>query len=83
VLIYISWDFLGDRYTPFSRYNRLSMSNRFDNRFNNRLYHVNGALKVTVRPTLPDFCPVCPLSLSVCNVGILRPNGWMDQDATW
>jgi len=21
--------------------------------------------------------------LSVCNVGVLRPNGWMDQDATW
>ena len=21
--------------------------------------------------------------LSVCNVGILWPNGWMDQDATW
>jgi len=25
-----------------------------------------------------------PLScLSVCNVGVLRPNGWMDQDETW
>jgi len=25
-----------------------------------------------------------PLSvLSVCNVGVLWPNGWMDQDATW
>ena len=23
-------------------------------------------------------CPVCP----VCNVGVLLPNGWMDQDAT-
>ena len=21
--------------------------------------------------------------LSVCNVGVLRLNGWMDQDATW
>jgi len=21
--------------------------------------------------------------LSVCNVGVLWPNGWMDQDATW
>ena len=20
---------------------------------------------------------------TVCNVGILSPNGWMDQDATW
>jgi len=27
-------------------------------------------------------CPVCP-DLSVCNVGVLWPNGWMDQDATW
>jgi len=26
---------------------------------------------------------VCPLCLSVCNVGVLWPNGWMDQDATW
>jgi len=21
--------------------------------------------------------------LSVCNIGVLWPNGWMDQDATW
>jgi len=28
----------------------------------------------------PMSCPVC---LSVCNVGVLWPNGWMDQDATW
>ena len=27
-----------------------------------------------------DRCPVC---LSVCNVGVLWPNVWMDQDATW
>ena len=31
-------------------------------------------------PMLSDRCPVC---LSVCNVGVLWPNGWMDQDATW
>jgi len=32
-----------------------------------------------VRPTLSDRC----LSvLSVCNVGVLWPNGWMDQDET-
>jgi len=24
----------------------------------------------------------CPV-LSVCDVGVLCPNGWMDQDATW
>ena len=29
--------------------------------------------------TGPDRCPV----LSVCNVGLSWPNGWMDQDATW
>jgi len=33
------------------------------------------------------LCPVlsCPVLsyLSVCNVGVLWPNGWMDQDATW
>jgi len=31
-------------------------------------------------------CPVCPLlsvSLFVFDVGVLWPNGWMDQDATW
>ena len=35
----------------------------------------------TVRSVLSDrcLCPVCP----VCNVGVLWPNGWMDQDATW
>jgi len=22
-------------------------------------------------------------SLSVCNIGVLQPNGWMDQDETW
>jgi len=26
---------------------------------------------------------VCPSCLSVCNVGVLWPNGWMDQDETW
>jgi len=33
----------------------------------------------TVRPMLSDRC----LSCSVCNVDVLRPNGWMDQDETW
>ena len=32
-------------------------------------------------------CPVCPVCLfvclSVCNVGVLWPNGWTDQDETW
>ena len=29
---------------------------------------------------LSDRCPVC---LPVCDVGVLWPNGWMDQDETW
>ena len=40
----------------------------------------------TVRPVLSDRClsvlsclSVCP----VCNVGVLSPNAWMDQDVTW
>jgi len=44
-------------------------------RTNNALIHranrfTNGRPK-TVRPMLPDSCPVC-------NVGVLWPNGWMD-----
>ena len=30
--------------------------------------------------TLSDRCHVFPI-LSVCNVGVLWPNGWMDQDS--
>jgi len=26
---------------------------------------------------------VCPVCLSVCDVGVLWPNGWMDQHETW
>jgi len=33
-------------------------------------------LQVMVRPMLRDQSPVC-------NVGVLWPNGWMDQDAAW
>jgi len=36
----------------------------------------------TVRRMLSDRCPVGPI-LSVCNVDVMRPNGWMDQDQTW
>ena len=28
-------------------------------------------------------CPVCLSVLSVCDVGVLWPNGWIDQDETW
>ena len=38
----------------------------------------NGRPK-TVCHMLSDRCPV----LSVCDVGVLWPNGWMDQDETW
>jgi len=31
-----------------------------------------------VRPMLSDRCPVC---LTGCDVGVLWPNGWMDQNA--
>jgi len=34
----------------------------------------------TVCPMLSVLCLSC---LSVCNVGVLWPNGWMDQDETW
>jgi len=39
----------------------------------------------TVRPMLSDRCLsvlTCPV-LSVCNVGVLWPHGWMDQAETW
>ena len=36
-------------------------------------------LQVTVHRMLRDRCPV----LSACNIGVLWPNGWMDQDETW
>jgi len=40
----------------------------------------------TVRPMLSDRClSVCLscLPCPVCNVGILWPNGWTDQDEAW
>jgi len=40
-------------------------------------------LQVTVRPMPLHRWPVCLSCLSICIVGVLRPNGWMDQDATW
>jgi len=36
----------------------------------------------TVRPMLSDRCLSC-LSSPVCDVGVLWPNGWTDQDETW
>jgi len=39
---------------------------------------------ITAQPSVKRFA-LCywPLSCSVCNVGVLWPNGWMDQDETW
>jgi len=38
----------------------------------------------TLRPMLSDHRPVClsVLSVSVCDVGVLWPNGWTDHDET-
>jgi len=36
----------------------------------------------TVCPMLSDHC-LSSLSRPVCNVGVLWPNGWTDQDETW
>jgi len=36
-----------------------------------------------VRAMLPDCCLSCVSCLSVCGVGVLWPNGWMDQYETW
>jgi len=37
----------------------------------------------TLRCMLSDHCvSVCPV-LSVCNIGVLCPNDWMDWDETW
>jgi len=45
------------------------------------IFGVTVCKTVTVRPMLSDHClSVC---LSVYNVGVLWPNGWMDQDETW
>jgi len=37
----------------------------------------------TARPMLSDRCPVLPVCLSVCDVGVLWLNSWTDQDETW
>jgi len=40
------------------------------------------------RPFVKRFAILCyraryPVCLSVCDVGVPWPNGWMDQDETW
>ena len=37
----------------------------------------------TVRPMLSDRCLSCLSVSPVCDVRVLWPNGWMDQDETW
>jgi len=38
----------------------------------------------TFRPMLSVPLSVCPvLSCPVCDIGVLWPNSWMDQDETW
>jgi len=45
-----------------------------------RFIHFWATIYKPVRRMLSDRClSVCP----VCNVGVLWPNGWMDQDETW
>ena len=34
-------------------------------------------------PVLSDHCPVCLSVCPFCNVSVLWPNCWIDQDATW
>jgi len=50
-------------------------------------HHFWATVCKTVRPMLSDrqtvVCPFCLSVLSVCDVGVLWPNGWIDQDETW
>jgi len=62
-----------------------------------QIYHRNNAVTImsrphgfratvceTVRPMLSDRCSVCrSVCLSVCDFGVLWPNGWTDQNETW
>jgi len=47
------------------------------------MFHVGSNWATTVckrvQPRLSDRCPVCP----VCDLGVLWPDSWMDQDETW
>jgi len=59
-------------YTPFTRYNRLAVSckqtsNRLSNRFDNRLYGVNGALVLNSITCLSLRDPSNVLRVHVCN----------------
>jgi len=50
--------------------------------------HVNEELQFFGRAFVKRFALCCrtvvlSVCLSVCNVGVLWPNSWMDQDETW
>ena len=52
------------------------------------LYGMSIGSAVFGRPFVERFAVCCrtvvlSVCLSVCNAGVLWPNGWMDQDETW
>jgi len=46
------------------------------------LWLVEQPLQVTVARDRCSVCPICLSCLSVCNIGVVWPNSWIDQDAT-
>ena len=48
-------------------------------------YFSNGSFigRAFVKPFAVCYQTVICLSCPVCNVGVLWPNGWIDQDETW
>jgi len=47
-------------------------------------YHFLTTICKTVHSMLSDHCLVClSVCLSVCDVGVLWPNSWMDQYVMW
>jgi len=69
----------------------LCMVNLTEHVWDDKLVYVfefYAAIMLVGRPFVKRFAVcygtvVCPVCLSVCNVGILWPNGWIDQDVTW
>ena len=49
----------------------------------NKCCHFWATVCKTVRPIISLRCLSVCLSCPVCNVGVLWPDGWMDQDETW
>ena len=61
------------RFFSDQRLSSLYKTTNFNAKLTNTVFVFGRPLQVTVRPML----------LSVCNVGVLWTNGWMDQDTTW